>query len=64
VLEDENCNFCTRELFEGKTIIYEREGSVSYCDDDCLVGDIRKHARYYMDLMIENDMIDVIKHEK
>jgi len=64
MLEDENCNYCARELLEGKTIIREREGAVSYCDDDCLVGDIKKHSHYYMDLMIENGMIEQIKHEK
>ena len=64
MLEDENCNYCARELIEGKTIVYEREGMASYCDDNCLVGDIRKHSHYYMDLMIENGMIEQIKHEK
>ena len=64
MLEHENCNYCARELIEGKTIIYEREGAAFYCDDDCMVGDIRKHSRHYMDLMLENGMIEQIKHEK
>jgi len=64
MLEHENCNYCARELIGGKTLIYEREGSAYYCDDNCFVGDIRKHSHYYMDLMLENGMIEQIKHEK
>lgn len=64
MLEDENCNFCEKELVEGKTVIYDKEGAVSYCDDDCLVADIRKHSRHYMNLMFENGMIEETKHEK
>jgi len=64
MLEHENCNYCARELFGGETVIYEREGEAFYCDDNCMVADIRKHSRHYMDLMLENGMIEQINDEK
>ena len=55
---NENCNHCDAELFEGQDTVYETEGQVTYCDTDCLVLHIRKHAWEYAELLEEKGLIE------
>lgn len=61
---NECCHYCDKELIEGKKIIHDIGGGVSFCDDDCLADDIRKHPRYYIDLMSENELLEEVTYEK
>ena len=61
---NECCNHCEKELHEGKGIIHDMSGSVSFCDDDCLADNVRKQPRYYIDLLLENELFEKITYEK
>ena len=52
----ECCNYCDRELYEGQDIVHETEGGASYCDDECFVSHIRKHAREYAELLFDQEL--------
>ena len=61
---NECCNYCDKEIYEGQKVIHDMSGSVSYCDDNCLAGDIKNHSRYYIDLLLENELFEKITYEK
>ena len=55
---NECCNYCNGELYEDQDIVYEKEGDVSYCDEECLVSHIRKHAREYAELLFDQELVE------
>ena len=55
---NECCNYCDRELYVGQDIVYETEGDVSYCDDECFVSHIREHAREYAELLFDQELAE------
>lgn len=54
---DECCQ-CKKEIFEEQQIIYDKEGGVSFCDDNCLAEYIRKHPREFIDAMFNFELIE------
>lgn len=60
----DQCCYCEYELYEGDDVIFDNEGSVYFCDENCLADYIRKHPRYYIDLLLENELFEKITHEK
>ncbi|MCT8138612.1 hypothetical protein H1D32_13195 [Anaerobacillus sp. CMMVII] len=52
------CCQCEKEIYEGQEIIYDKEGGVMFCDDNCLAVFIRKHPREFIDVLLNFELIE------
>ena len=55
---NENCNYCDAEIYDGDDIVHEKETGAIYCDEECLVSHIRKHAREYAELLFDQELVE------
>lgn len=60
----DQCCQCEKEIYEDQRVIYDKEGGVSFCDDNCLAEFIRKHPREFVDVLFNFDLIEKIKARK
>lgn len=54
------CCQCQKEIINGQEILFDQEGDVHFCDEDCLAEYVRKHPREFTELIIEHFFEKVI----
>ena len=52
------CCECESEIYETDEVIYDVEGSVYYCNDRCLANFITKHPYEFLELMINEGLVE------
>lgn len=50
----EQCAQCGSDICEGQEALYDQEGGVHYCDDDCLKEYIKENPSEFLELIKEH----------